>query len=130
MKRVLIIIGIAILCIMAGGYLTLHIWIRDSVKDHIQLAQQKYSGSAEDALISFLLDESSSPKERTHKAIWTLGQVRSEKALPLLQDLYKDDPEGKTCYGRHDVELCQYEIHKAIRAIERRGIIAYARLNK
>jgi hypothetical protein len=46
----------------------------------------------------------------------------------LLKDLYKDDPEGKTCYGRHDVELCQYEIHKAIRAIERRGLIAYARL--
>ena len=130
MKRVLIIIGIAILCIMAGGYLTLHVWIRDSVKDHIQLAQQKYSGSAEDALISFLLDESSSPKERTHKAIWTLGQIRSEKALPLLKDLYKDDTEGKTCYGRHDAELCQYEIHKAIRAIERRSLIAYARLNK
>ena len=130
MKRILIIIGIGILCILAGGYLALHIWIGNSVKEHIQLAQQKYTGTAEDALISFLQDESISPEQRTHKAIWTLGQIRSEKALPMLRDLYMDDPEGKTCYGRHDVELCQYEIHKAIVAIERRGLISYAYLNK
>ncbi len=128
MKRVLIIIGIAILCILAGGYLSLHIWMGDSVKDHIQLAQQKYPGSAEDALISYMLDESISPERRTHKAIWTLGQIRSEKALPLLKDLYKDDPEGETCYGRHDVELCQYEIHKAIVAIERGRLFSHAKL--
>lgn len=130
MKRVLMIIGLVIVVVLAGGLLVLNIWMGHSVKEHIQLAQHKYPGIAEDALISFLLDEGNTPTESTPKAIWTLGQIRSEKALPVLQDLYKDDPKGKTCYGKHDVELCQYEIHKAIVAIERRGIISYARLNK
>jgi len=38
--------------------------------------------------------------------------------LPLLKDHYKNDPKGKTYYGKHDEMLCQYEIHKAIVAIE------------
>jgi hypothetical protein len=124
------IIGITILCILAAAILALQIWIGHDVKENIQLAQQKYPGTTEDALLAFLLDESNSYNDRTHKAIWTLGQIRSEKALPLLRDFYKDDPKGKTCYGKHGSLLCQYEIHKAIMAIERRRIISYARLNK
>jgi len=130
MKRVLMIIGITILCILAAAILALKIWIGHDVKENIQPAQQKYPGTTEDALLAFLLDERNSYNERTHKAIWTLGQIRSEKALPLLRYFYKDDPKGKTCYGKHDSLLCQYEIHKAIVAIEKRGIISYARLNK
>jgi hypothetical protein len=69
MKRSLMIIGLVIVCILAGGYIALHIWIGNSGKDHIHLAQQKYPGSAEDALISYMLDERISPEERTHKAM-------------------------------------------------------------
>ncbi len=130
MKRILISVGIGILCVLAGGLFVLKIWVGHSVKMNIELVQHEYPGTAEDALISFLLDERNSPKDRTHKAIWTLGQIRSQKALPILQELYKDDPEGKTCYRRHDSILCQYELHKAIVAIERRGLISYVRPNK
>ena len=72
-------------------------------------------------MISFLLDENNSAYDRTHTAIWTLGRIRSEKALPILYEYYRDDPEGRTCYGRHETELCQYEIRKAIVAIEKVG---------
>lgn len=83
MKRKLMIAGLVIICILAGGLLVLQIGIDFSVKQNIRLAQQKYPGTAEDALISYMMDENISP-------------------------------EGKTCYGRHDSLLCQYEIHKAI----------------
>ena len=130
MKRKLVIIGIVIICILAGGLSTLHILMGFSIKQNIKLAQQKYPGTVEDALISYMMDENISAEGRTHEAIWTLGQVRSEKALPYLKDLYRNDPKGKTCYGKHDQMLCQYEIHKAIVAIERRSLISFARLNK
>jgi hypothetical protein len=130
MKRKLMIAGFVVVSIMAGGLLVLQIWIGSSVKQNIRYAQQKYPGTVEDALISYMLDEKISAEGRTHEAIWTLGQIRSEKALPYLKEFYKDDPKGKTCYGKHENMLCQYEIHKAIVAIERRGLISYARLNK
>ncbi len=58
------------------------------------------AGTAEDALIACMMDENISPEGRTQEAIWTLGQIRSKKALPLLKELYRDDPKGKTCYAR------------------------------
>lgn len=130
MKRRLLIAGLVFVVILVGGLLVLQIGIGLSVKQNIRLAQQKYPGTAEDVLISYMMDENISPEGRSHEAIWTLGQIRSKKALPWLRELYKDDPRGKTCYGKHDSLLCQYEIHKAIVAIERRGLISYARLNK
>lgn len=108
----------------------MHVLIGFSVKQNIKLAQQKYPGPAEDALIAYMLDENISPEGRTHEAIWTLGQIRSERALPYLRDFCKDDPKGKTCYGKHEMMLCQYEIHKAIVSIERKQLISHARLNK
>jgi len=130
MKRKIVIIGTVFICILAGGLFTIHILIGLSVKQNIKLAKQQYPGTVEDALIAYMLDEKISAEGRTHEAIWTLGQIRSKKALPYLRDFYEDDPKGTTCCGKHEKMLCQYEIHKAIVAIERRGLISYARLNK
>ena len=103
-------------------------WIGKSVESNIEKAQSLYSGEPEDALIAFLQDTLNSPHERTHLAIWTLGQIESEKALPFLKDLYKNDPEGNTCYKRHSERICQYELHKAIQAIESNKQLTYAKL--
>jgi hypothetical protein len=46
------------------------------------------------AAAAYLLDEHNTMENRTHLAIWTLGQIRSEKALPVLKNLYRDDPDG------------------------------------
>lgn len=131
LKRLLIILVGSIIIIFTvvavGGYL----WIDHSVKENIRIAKQKYpGGKAEDALLDYLADTTNSPQDRSQIAIWTLGQIRSEKAVPILRNLYKNDPEGKTCKGRHGVVLCQYEIYKALHANEVNWWPLHSRLNK
>lgn len=118
MRRILFIIGLSITSLIICLFLTMRIWIAHGIKERINIAEKQYAGKAEDALIAYLSDTSHSPRDRSDVAIWTLGQIRSEKALPILKDLYKNDPEGKTCKGFHNLVLCQYEIHKAIVSIE------------
>jgi hypothetical protein len=129
-KRIIGIIGASVLVLVAFVFLTLYLWIRHDVKGNINTAKHKYPGKAEDALISYLLDTANPTFDRSSLAIWTLGQIHSEKALPVLHGLYKNDPEGRTCKGRHDKVLCQYEIHKAIVAIERGRFLSHSRLNR
>lgn len=122
-------IGLAAATFLVGiGYLTLYLWIKKDVKANVEIAQSKYGGAPEDALINFLQDESNSCYDRTHLATWTLGQIRSEKAYDILKRYYKNDPKGDTCYGNHEHMLCQYELYKAIQAIERRKPFSYASL--
>jgi len=118
MKRILFIIGISLTVLIICFFIAIRIWIGHDIKERIKIAEKQYQGKAEDALIAYLSDTTNYPSNRTDVAIWTLGQIRSEKALPVLYGLYKSDPEGKTCYGRHKTVLCQYEIHKAIVSIE------------
>jgi len=115
-KRVLIIIGSGILILFICFVLFVNLWIGNTVEKNIEIAKNKYPGTAEDALIAYLLDSANSPRDRTHIAIWTLGQIQSEKAIPLVNELYKNDPDGKTCSGKHDSVVCQYEIYKALNA--------------
>lgn len=130
MKRALIIIGsvLLFLAILAGlgGYL----WIDMDVKKNIKIAKSLYPGNAEDALIAYLLDSTKSANNRSHVAVWTLGQIHSQKARPVLQKLYKNDPKGLSCKGRHQVVLCQYGIYKAIEATESKWWPLHARLNR
>jgi hypothetical protein len=119
MKRTLIFIGIGFIVIIFSFFLVGRIWCGYGIKERINIAKKQYSGIAEDALIAYLLDTTNSPQNRSNVAIWTLGQIRSKKALPILHELYKNDPEGNTCFGRHKTVLCQYEIHKAINNIEK-----------
>lgn len=100
------------------------------VKERISISQETYQGTPEEALIAYLLDTTNSSRDRTDVAIWTLGQIQSQKALPILKELYNDDTEGKTCHGRHDSVLCQYGVYKAIRAIESNWWPLHPELNK
>jgi len=109
------LLGVVVVMILA-----LRILISHTVRENITIAENHYPGNGEDALIAYLSDTANSPDDRTKIAIWTLGQTRSGKALPYLQELYNEDPDGKTCKGRHDSVLCQREIHKAIACIQSR----------
>jgi len=128
MKRILIIGGVALCCTGAISLLVMYCWIRGDIKANIELAQQKYGGGPEDALIGFLMDESNSKNDQTHIAVWTLGQLESKKALPILKELYRDDPKGITCFERHHYMICQYELYKAIKAIEQGQLFSYPKL--
>jgi hypothetical protein len=128
MKRIVIVSIPIIFTVILGVFLSLHLWVREDVKEKISLAKQKYSGNTEEALIAYLLDESNSAIKRSHIAVWTLGQIQSQNALPVLHTFYKHDSEGKTCVGYLHEVLCQRELHKAISAIERRRLFAFSRL--
>jgi len=118
MRRIIILTGAGLIFLFISAFAVLMLLIRHGEKERITTAQEKYQGTAEEALIAYLQDTTNSPRDRTDVAIWTLGQIRSQEALPILKELYHDDPEGKTCHGRHDSVLCQYGIFKAIRTIE------------
>jgi hypothetical protein len=128
-KTILLIIGILFTLALVAS-IAMYIWIDVDVKKNIQVAKEKYDGKAEDALIAYLLDTTNSPFDRSHVAIWTLGQIHSEKAIPILTRLYENDPEGKTCKGRHDSVLCQREIYKALNASKSNWWPLHTRLNK
>jgi len=137
-KRIFISIGIGVAVVLLCFILSVRTWTGLGIKESITVAKQQYSGSAEDALIAYMSDTTHTPHDRSYVAIWTLGQIRSQKALPILKEHYKNDPQGKTCKYHHDTVLCQYEIHKAIVSIEHRWLGAkeknwfgsWARLNK
>jgi hypothetical protein len=52
-------------------------------------------------------------EDRNH-AVWALGQMAEERAIPVLRKHF----DGKTC--THSTRLCQYELRKAIRMMETR----------
>ena len=130
MKRILTRVFLLFIILVLAGFIGLYFWSESSVRENISTAKSKYPGNAEEALIALLLDSTNSPHDRTHIAIWTLGQIQSEKAVPVLEQLYKNDPEGKTCKGHHDEMLCQYEIYKALNATEANWLPLHAHLNK
>jgi hypothetical protein len=99
-----------------GTLTTFRIMIMNGIKENISIANKYHPGKPEDALLAYLADSTRSARDRTNVAVWTLGQIKSKKALPVLKLLYRNDPEGKTC--RHDSEICQYGLHKAIASIE------------
>jgi hypothetical protein len=122
MKRTFIFTGIGLAALFFCFILAMRIWIGHGIKERINNAKQQYSGTAEEALIAYLSDTTHSPHDRSDVAIWTLGQIRSQKALPILKQLYMNDPQGKTCKYHHNAVLCQYEIHKAIVSIEHKWL--------
>ena len=75
MKRILVIIGISITVVFFCFILAIRIWIGTAIKERISIAQHRYSGTTEDALIAYLSDTTNSPHDRTDVAIWTLGQI-------------------------------------------------------
>ena len=128
--RLAVIIAGILLAVILTGIFAMDIWIRHDVKENISIAQENYPGTAEEALISFLQDEENSFNDRTHIAIWTLGMLKSEKALPVLKGYYHDDPKGLSCKGHHNQMLCQYGLHKAIVQIEGRWMYSTTGLNR
>jgi hypothetical protein len=130
MKRFIAGFCIIFASIFLIGFIGVRLWCREYIKKNIRIAESRYRGNAEDALISFLLDTTNTPVERSEIAIWTLGQIKSEKAKPILSVLYRNDPEGKTCRGRHNEVLCQYELFKALNAEKVNWLPLYPALNK
>lgn len=85
-------------------------WIGYEVKSNCQDAKNKYGGDCVEALSATLNDESQSFATR-NSAIWALGQLGDERALPTLQKFYTGYiPEREPLNGT----ISQYELKKAI----------------
>lgn len=92
--------------------------IGQSVKDKCLVAQEKYSSNdCVDALIQTLENPQEEIGTRNH-AIWALGQLGNEKALPFLKSYYTGKiPEREPW----EEVLSQYELKKAINLLEKKN---------
>ena len=113
MKRKILfgsLIGISIVTFMFVATCTL---IGLSVSQKCEVAQDKYAGDCVEALIAYLDDETNSYKSR-NSAIWALGQLGDNRALPALRKLYvgKIPPREPA-----DKMISQYSLKKAISLI-------------
>ena len=70
----------------------------------------EHAGDRIEALVSHLNSAQVDLEEKT-RAIWVLGELRDERAVPTLQSLHRSE----RC--DHDRFVCQREIRKALRKI-------------
>jgi len=86
-------------------------WIGFDVKTKCRDATKEYGGTCTEALISLLNDESRGFNPR-NSAIWALGQLGDNRALPILQSYYTGNIPNREPL---DQTLSQYELEKAIK---------------
>jgi hypothetical protein len=88
----------------------------NGVKQYAVEAKASYGGDAVGALIALVEDENALFEKR-NSAIWALGQLGSDRALPVLTRLDTDEiqqaPYDSTAY------IIQYSVEKAIKQINR-----------
>jgi hypothetical protein len=75
-----------------------------------QSAQERFPGSRVQALAAVVACESCDLSDRNH-AVWALGQLADQRALPVLERYYT----GEKCDHLH--KICQYELQKALRLV-------------
>jgi hypothetical protein len=60
-----------------------------------------------------VLQSDTAELEVKNRAIWVLGQLADERAIPALEALWTGTPCERPC--RKDRQICQYELEKALR---------------
>ena len=86
-------------------------WIGHEVKYQCQSAKKTYGGDCVESLSSLLKDENRGFNDR-NSAIWALGQLGDNRALPVLQTYYTGIIPAREPL---DQSLSQYELKKAIK---------------
>ena len=90
----------------------------DHGRDQVaRAAIERFPGDRIEALASLVACANCTIKER-NSAVWALGQFGDRRALPVLKKHFT----GHEC--QHGVNLCEYELGKAIKKIEGRWTIA------
>jgi len=107
--RILVCAGFSVVLL---GLLVVVLSIGAGVRRYSDEARKAFPGDRVTALMSLVECESCTLSERNH-AVWALGQLADSRALPVLRKRYT----GGTC--DHTCALCQYELGKALRLVER-----------
>ena len=105
-------VAAAILGVIAVAGFGLEGYIVYSAYDVSRTATHHFPGDRVEALLQQVECSSCKSKDR-QSAVWALGQIGDARALPVL----RAHVTGRAC--NHEKELCQYELSKAIRHIEK-----------
>lgn len=89
--------------------------IYQSVSEVCQMATERHDGDNVTALMVLIESDTATYEER-NRAIWALGQLGDERALPRLRAL--DTSEVQTKPYDRTAYIVQYSVEKAIRQIE------------
>ena len=108
-KKVLVYGTLSCLAFLLAAFVMICFSIRSSVKEISAEATQQYPGDRIEALTAYVDSENKSLRQR-NRAVWALGQIGDERALPTLEKSYTGGPCD------HDSRLCQGELQKAIKA--------------
>jgi len=87
------------------------VWIRHDVTTNCLEATIKYGGNCTAALINLLEDDNQNFRSK-NSAVWTLGQLADDRALPILFKLSTGNIPTREPYNN---TLSQYELKKAIK---------------
>jgi PBS lyase HEAT-like repeat-containing protein len=97
---------------LAGVAVVLYVGVSLAVASGVRAAEEAamrdFSGDRIVALVAYVDSASHTLAER-NRAVWALGQLGDRRALPVLEKYVT----GGKC--RHDRELCQHELAKAVR---------------
>ena len=112
-----LIIAVLLVFIIGLGivYIGLRIWFKSEINQICNHAMSQYEGDKIEALIAMLNAEDQILKTKNN-AIWALGKLNDQRALPVLRKLQT----GNEC--DHTRYVCQRELDKAIRNLEGKGI--------
>ena len=109
-RRRLATLAVLAVCV-CGAALVFFLQIRDaSIQEITQASQQVHGGDPIDALAATATSEAFTLRDR-NRAIWALGELRDELALPCLHELHVQEECD------HERLVCQREVRKAIRKI-------------
>jgi HEAT repeat protein len=93
-----------VLVIILAAFAGISYVVQGEIDTMCAKALEKYPGDKVEALITYLNAESPGYRER-HRVVWTLGELRDDRALPTLRSLLKNK------------QYDQYEVEKAIKKI-------------
>ncbi|MGB2864534.1 MAG: hypothetical protein WBC05_14495 [Sedimentisphaerales bacterium] len=107
-RKVLVYGTLSCLAFLLVAFVMLWWSLSSSIKEISAEATQQYPGDRVEALITYVNSENHSLRQR-NRAVWALGQIGDDRALPVLEKSYTGGPCD------HDNLLCQRELQKAIK---------------
>ena len=107
-KKVILYGTLSTLAFLLVAFVMIWWSLSSSIKDISAEATSLYPGDRVEALMAYVESENHSLRQR-NLAVWALGQIGDQRALPVLEKSYTGGPCD------HDNFLCQGELQKAIK---------------
>ena len=109
-RGILLCVIVAAAVCVAAIFVIIPLYMDYSVKLYCDEACNLYPGDAVQALIAYIESSEHSPQDKNH-IVWTLGELRDPRALPVLRTLLQDQA------GDEPGLISRYEVEKAIKKI-------------